>query len=154
MEANKKMDMLIRPRSVAIMGCSENNIGGRVLQNLLKSKLFHGPIYPISLKQESILGVKCYKSIADIPGDVDCCVIALRSTLIPNALDEVHAKGTQAVVMFASGFSELGIEGKKLQEVVSAKLKTYPAQIGLWHGFLRPQLHRPLQHRGWHLPVG
>lgn len=139
MEANKKMDMLIRPRSVAIMGCSENNIGGRVLQNLLKSKLFHGPIYPISLKQESILGVKCYKSIADIPGDVDCCVIALRSTLIPNALDEVHAKGTQAVVMFASGFSELGIEGKKLQEVVSAKLKTYgmvscgPNCIGLYN---------------------
>ncbi|MCI8476792.1 MAG: acetate--CoA ligase family protein [Oscillospiraceae bacterium] len=139
MTGKEKLDRLIQPKSVAILGCSEFNIGGRVLQNLIKSTQFQGAIYPVSLKQESICGVKCYQTLADIPGPVDCCVIALRSTLIPDALAEVRDKGVHAVVMFASGFSEVGAEGKALQAVVAQKLKEYditscgPNCIGLYN---------------------
>lgn len=139
MTMTEKLDLMIQPRSIAILGCSENNIGGRVLQNMLKSPVWKGQIYPINLKKESIHGVKCYKKLADIPGEVDCCVVALRSTLIPNALDEMHEKGIYAAVMFASGFSEVGEEGRQLQQVVSRKLKEYgiaacgPNCIGLYN---------------------
>lgn len=139
MTTREKLDLMIQPRSVAILGCSEGNMGGRVLQNMIKSPLFKGNLYPVSLKKDTLFGVKCYKKLADIPGEVDCCAIALRSTLIPDALDEVRDKGIHAVVMYASGFSEMGEEGKRLQAVVARKLKEYdiaacgPNCIGLYN---------------------
>ena len=122
MDTGKNIQYLMRPSSIALLGCSEKNVGGQTLKNLL-SNGYAGKIYPVHPKNETVCGVKCYKSLAEIPGDVDCCLVALRSTLCEAAVDEMEAKGVRAAVFLASGFSEVGAEGRALQKRLTEKLR-------------------------------
>lgn len=115
---------LLAPKSIAILGCSPANAGGTTLQNLMRNG-YAGKLYPVHPKNAEVFGLKCYPALADIPGEVDCCVIALNSGLILDALEQLHQKGVKACLMYASGFAELGAEGKALQAKISQKLREY-----------------------------
>ena len=56
------LDALFRPRSVAIIGASNNplSIGHIVIQNLVDHD-YRGPIFPINPKARSIRSFKCFK---------------------------------------------------------------------------------------------
>lgn len=122
MDTGKNIQYLLHPSSIALLGCSEKNVGGQTLKNLL-SNGYAGKIYPVHPKNETVCGVKCYKSLAEIPGEVDCCLVALRSSLCEAAVDEMEAKGVRAAVFLASGFSEVGEEGRALQKRLTEKLQ-------------------------------
>jgi acyl-CoA synthetase (NDP forming) len=124
MNKNNNIRYLLRPKSVALLGCSEHNLAGSVLENLLRNE-FPGNIYPVHPRNSSVFGVKCYAKIADIPGEIDVCVVALRSELVLNSIEEMKEKGIRAAVILASGFSEVGPEGKKLEREVARKLNEY-----------------------------
>ena len=66
------LDALFRPKSVAVIGASakELNVGNRIIKNLVDFG-FKGDIYPINPKVDEIRGVRAYKSILDVPTDVD-----------------------------------------------------------------------------------
>jgi len=108
---------LLHPESIALLGCSENNMLGSVLRNLQRNG-FVGKIYPVHPKHTSVFGVKCYPSLDTIPGEVDVCVVGLRSALVLSAIEEMHKKDIKAAVIFASGFAENGLEGKELQKKI------------------------------------
>ena len=61
------LDALFRPKSVAIIGASNNplSIGHIVLQNLLDHN-FKGPIYPINPKSKYIKSFKAYASVGEM----------------------------------------------------------------------------------------
>lgn len=124
MDSLKNIRYLLHPRSIAILGCSEKNVGGSVLENLLRNK-YAGNIYPVHPRNTSVFGVKCYTKLADIPDKVDACLVALRSDLVLSSIEEMHEKGVPAAVFLASGFSEIGPEGKQLEEKISRKLAEY-----------------------------
>lgn len=141
MAAFENIHSLMNPKSIAVVGCSENNIGGRVIQNLQRSSEYQGKIYPVNIKRDELFGLKCYKSLLDIPGHVDCCAISLRNTLVLQVVEEMHQKGIKACVIYSSGFSELGVEGQALQEKLVAKLREYniaacgPNCLGLYNNY-------------------
>ncbi len=124
MDTSKNIKYLLNPRSIALLGCSEKNVAGTTLLNLQHNK-YAGKLYPVHPKNETVFGVKCYKSLADIPDEVDACVVGLRSTLVPGAIEEMHAKGVKGAVIFASGFAEIGAEGRALEKQVAEKLAEY-----------------------------
>jgi acetate---CoA ligase (ADP-forming) len=113
------LDTLFRPRSVAVMGASNKtlSIGNRVVKNLLDHH-FKGPIYPINLKEPEILGLKAYPSILDVPGTVDLVTIAVKSTLVPQMVEDCGKKGVKFVIIHTAGFREMGGEGAKLEDAV------------------------------------
>ena len=79
----RDLDVLFRPRSVAVMGASsdEKKIGGRPIF-YLKHYNYAGDIYPINPNYDEVQGVKAYKSLADVPGDVDLELIELPSAMV------------------------------------------------------------------------
>ncbi|MEL0020333.1 MAG: CoA-binding protein, partial [Rickettsiales bacterium] len=83
------LDVLFRPRSVAVMGASsdEKKIGGRPIF-YLKHYGFEGEIYPINPNYDEIQGVKAYKSLNDIDGDVDLALIALPAAMVEAAVTD------------------------------------------------------------------
>ena len=113
------LDVLFRPRSVAVMGASsdEKKIGGRPIF-YLKHYNYAGDIYPINPNYDEVQGLKAYKSLADVPGDVDLALIALPSAMVEDAVTACAKKGVKAAVIFSSGFAETGSEG----EVAQARL--------------------------------
>lgn len=112
-----ELDVLFRPRSVAVMGASsdEKKIGGRPIF-YLKHYNFAGDIYPINPNYDEIQGVQAYKSLADVPGDVDLALIALPSAMVEDAVIACAEKGVKANVIFSSGYAETGEEGEAAQE--------------------------------------
>jgi acetate---CoA ligase (ADP-forming) len=103
------IDALMRPRSIAIVGASSTpgKIGYTVLKNLLESK-YEGKIYPINPKDPEILGLKCYTSVLDVPGEIDAAVITVPAKLNAQVAEECGKKGVKGLIAITSGFSEVG----------------------------------------------
>jgi acetyltransferase len=114
------MEYFFNPRSIALIGVSKDvrKPSGRSLNALLKWN-YAGKLYPINPNYTEIHGVKCYPSLLEIPGDVEMVIISVPAQSVLAALQQCVVKKVKAVVLFTSGFSEVGPEGKALQEQVT-----------------------------------
>ena len=124
------LDALFKPRSVAIIGASNNplSIGHIVLQNLLDHN-FQGPIYPINPKSKFIKSFKAYPSVADIPDEVDLVNISIKNTLVPAILEECGKKGVKFAIVHTAGFKEVGEEGLKLERQIVEVAHRYGMRV-------------------------
>jgi acetyl coenzyme A synthetase (ADP forming)-like protein len=107
---------LIYPESIAVVGASSNSqkVGHAVLKNILDGG-FEGPVYPINPKTKTILGIKCYPLLQDVPGSIDCAVIIVNRNIVPTIMKDCAKKGVKAAIVISSGFGETDEEGKKAQ---------------------------------------
>ena len=110
------MNKIMRPKAVAVIGASPENgkIGNSVMKNLINGG-YQGKIYPIHPKLDEILGHKAYKSVKDVPGDIDTAVFAIPAKLVAQALTECGEKGIAGAVLIPSGFAETGNEEGQLE---------------------------------------
>ncbi|GAK08134.1 acetate--CoA ligase family protein [Geomicrobium sp. JCM 19038] len=124
MTRTEAIERLLHPKSVAIVGVSKDfsSISGKPLKNLLEHH-YSGDIYPVNPKYDSIGGLTCYDSVLEIPGEVDVALLAVSALRILSILDECEQKGIRSLILFGSGFAEVGEEGKALQEKVEQKAK-------------------------------
>ena len=104
-----QMNRIMKPDAVAVIGASAENgkIGNSVMKNLINGG-YQGAIYPIHPSAESILGKKAYKSVKDVPGEIDLAVFAIPAKFVAQALTEVGEKKIAGAVLIPSGFAETG----------------------------------------------
>jgi acyl-CoA synthetase (NDP forming) len=112
----KNLDYAFNPRNIAFVGASEalTKWGFLILNNILTGG-YEGTIYPVNPGRESILGLKAYPSVRDIPGEVDLAVFTVPARRIIGTMDDCIAKGVKAGVVITAGFKELGEDGAELQ---------------------------------------
>ena len=105
----QQMNRIMRPKAVAVIGASAETgkIGNSVMRNLINGG-YQGAIYPIHPTAESILDRKAYKSVKDVPGDIDVAVFAIPAKFVAQALTEVGEKKIPGAVLIPSGFAETG----------------------------------------------
>ncbi|MEQ9563765.1 MAG: acetate--CoA ligase family protein [Woeseiaceae bacterium] len=98
-----RLDPLLRPRSVAIVGASrtKDTIGYWSLKNLLKGG-YGGAIYPVNPRYEEVQGERCYASIAALPQVPDMLMLAVGDHRIEAVLDEAIAAGIPAAVLMST----------------------------------------------------
>ncbi|UCH50692.1 MAG: CoA-binding protein, partial [Chloroflexota bacterium] len=78
---------------------------------------FKGRIYPVNPnRKEEILGLKVYKSIAEVPEIPDLAVIVIPPSGVPKVLGECAVKGIRSGVVITAGFAEVNVEGERLQQ--------------------------------------
>ena len=118
------------PRSVAVVGASRRrgSIGGELFRNILAAD-FLGAAYPVNREGEPVAGVLAYRSIADIPADVDLAVISLPATAVLGAAEEALRKGVKALVVISAGFAEVGSEGARRQDELLALVRAHGARL-------------------------
>ena len=111
------LDAVFRPKSVAVIGASRQrgSISGEVFHNLV-SQGFPGPVYPVNRSTPVVQSVTAYRSILDVPGDVDLAVITIPKEHVVAAARECAQKGVRGLVVLTAGFGETGAEGKALQD--------------------------------------
>lgn len=124
------LDALFKPRSVAIVGASNNplSIGHIVMQNLLDHG-FQGPIYPINPKSKFIKSFKAYTSVTEIPDEVDLVNISIKNTLVPYVLEDCGKKGVKFAIVHTAGFKEVGEEGLQLERQIVEIAHKYGMRI-------------------------
>lgn len=117
MKETQQLDRLFNPSSLAIIGASKNEhkSGGGFLKGLIDSG-FKGKLYPVNPKESEIMGLRNYRSVLDIPGEVDLAYVTVPARTVPQVIAECSQKGVRFVVVHSAGFSELGAEGKKLEK--------------------------------------
>ncbi len=103
------MNRIMQPKSVAVIGASAEagKIGNSVMKNLVNGG-YKGAIYPIHPKAEEIMGFKAYKSVKDVPAEIDTAVFAIPAKLVAGALIECGEKKIAGAVLIPSGFAESG----------------------------------------------
>ena len=108
------LDALLRPKSVAVLGASAHpeKMGHIVLKNLSKGSFL---LYPVNPNETEIMGLRCYPSISDIPGEIDLAVLVLPAPASEAGVRECARKGVGVVIVTSSGFGETGPEGSKLE---------------------------------------
>ncbi|MCD6323843.1 MAG: CoA-binding protein [Desulfurococcales archaeon] len=116
-DANE-LQRFFRPKSVAVVGASvkEGTVGRALIENLIER--FRGRIYPVNIKYDEVLGLKCFKSCRDLPEPPDLVVVAVPARVVPKVIDECGSIGSRAAVVISAGFREIGGEGAKLEEAV------------------------------------
>ncbi|MCC6016825.1 MAG: acetate--CoA ligase [Desulfurococcaceae archaeon] len=119
---SRNLELLFKPRSVAVIGASRdpNKVGHAILKNIIESG-YKGRVYPVNPKADSVLGLTAYKSVLDIPDEVDLAVIVIPAQNVLDVMEECGRKGVKFAVVISAGFKEIGGEGiereKKLVEI-------------------------------------
>jgi acetyltransferase len=118
------LDAIFAPHSVAVIGASERqgSIGRAVLWSLVSSP-FGGTVYPVSDKRSSVLGIKAYKTVDDIPEMVDLAVIVTPADTVPGVIGQCIAAGVGGAIVISAGFKESGEHGKELERQILEQLR-------------------------------
>ena len=114
----------LAPRSVAILGASDNPIkpGGRPIDYLLRHG-FSGRIFPVNPNRTEVQGLPAYPSLRALPVAPDAVVISLAGEDVAAAIDDCVAVQAKTAVVYSSGFAELGEAGRVQQADLVARAR-------------------------------
>mgnify|MGYP001495097692 CR=1 FL=1 len=117
--ARGRLDPIFNPKSIAVIGATEavGSVGRTVFWNLLSTPC-GATIYPVNPKRPNVLGVKCYKSVAEIPEKVDLAVVVTQAAVVPGVIGQCADAGVGGAIVISAGFKELGPTGVELEQQI------------------------------------
>ena len=113
----RPLDAIFQPKSVAVIGASrrEEAVGHAVFRNMIMGG-YKGIVYPVNPKADSILGVRCYPSVLEIPDEVEMAVLIVPAAAAVQSFRECIDKGVKGAMVISAGFKEIGGEGALLEK--------------------------------------
>jgi acyl-CoA synthetase (NDP forming)/RimJ/RimL family protein N-acetyltransferase len=124
----RSVERLLRPRSIAVVGASRTpgTIGYEVFHQLV-SRRFVGPVYPVNREVDVVASVRAWRSVVDVPGELDLAVVCVPATEVMRVAEECAVKRVQAMVVISAGFADRDAEG----EAAEVELVTYAHRHGM-----------------------
>lgn len=121
-----ELDSIFRPTSVAVIGAStrKSTIGRETLHNILTAE-FNGKVFPVNPKASVIHSIKAYSTILDVPDAVDLAIVIVPKEFVKDVARQCGEKGVKGLVVISAGFSEVGTEGKKLEDDLLKVVRQY-----------------------------
>lgn len=103
---------LFDPRSIAVIGASDDlaKVGGRVV-HLLTTGGYHGSVFPVNPRRDTIQGLRAHASVAAIGAAPDLCVIAVAAPDVFAEVERCLAAGAASLIVLSSGFAEQDAQG-------------------------------------------
>ncbi len=129
------------PRAVAV-------VGDKRAMNymwLRSQSTFQGKVYSVQIDERELpgiaaLGVPNYPSLAEIPDQIDYVMTAVPRQIAPYIIADCTAKKVSGVMLFTSGFSEVGDEdGNRLEQTIANTARAAglamigPNCMGIYH---------------------
>ena len=106
----RSLTRLLSPKSVAVIG---GRVADSVAEELVKLG-FTGDIWPVNPNRTEMAGHKCFASLADLPGVPDCAYVAVSRAATIETIAELSEMGAGGAISHASGFAEVGDDGKEM----------------------------------------
>jgi len=125
------LNAIFKPENVAVIGATEKegSVGRTILRNLITNP-FGGTIFPVNPKRPNVLGIQAYKSVLDIPVNIDLAVIVTPAKIVPMVIDDCIEKGIPGAIIISAGFKEIGEEGAELERQILEKARGKMRIIG------------------------
>jgi acyl-CoA synthetase (NDP forming) len=120
MTTRNSLDSLFRPKSIAVIGASGSptKIGGVPIAHLTRYG-YRGEIFPINPQYETIQDLRAYKSVKDVGKEIDLAIVAVPAASALQALTEAADAKVKSIVLFTSGFAEVGEIGARAQQQIA-----------------------------------
>ncbi|MFC7497429.1 MULTISPECIES: GNAT family N-acetyltransferase [unclassified Nocardioides] len=124
------IERFFNPRSVAVIGASrrQETIGQALVRNLVTGD-FTGRVYAVNPTSNAVSGLPTYKSVTDIPDDVDVAVVAVPAESVQDVVLDCAAKGVHGLVVVSAGFAETGEEGRVRQRKLVGLSRSYGLRL-------------------------
>ena len=115
------LSALMSPRSVAIVGASDNaaRIGGRPLRYMREAG-FAGRVFPVNPARETVQGYTAYPSISALPETPDVAILAVPANATLDAVTQCAERGVRSAIIFSAGFAEADEAGRAVQDRMTA----------------------------------
>src|SRR3954465_14995871 len=107
-QERQPLDAFFSPQVVAVVVATETagSVGRTLLWNLISSP-FGGTVFPVNPKRPSVLGIKAYPTLADVPAKVDLAVIVTPATAVPGLIGQCADLHIPGAVIISAGFREI-----------------------------------------------
>ena len=124
------IERFFSPRSVAIIGASrrQDTIGRALVRHMVLGN-FAGRIHVVNPSADSVAGMPAWKTVAEIPGDVDVAIVAVPAEAVQDVVLDCAAKGVHGLVVISSGFAETGEEGRLRQRRLVGLSRSYGLRL-------------------------
>ena len=124
------LDTIFSPRTVALIGATEREgaVGRTILRNLIGNP-FGGIVYPVNTNRSSVLGIRAYPTIHDVPDQVDLAVIVTPALTVPDVIEQCVAAGVKGAIIISAGFKEIGRRGAQLEEKILKRARSAKMRI-------------------------
>ena len=124
------LDRILNPRSILIVGATKDPVkrGNRAIQSLVADG-YAGTIIPINPREREILGFTAYPTITDAPGELDLAVICTAAHTVKAVIEECGRRKVKGAILLAAGFSEIGEQGRILEDEVVALARHYGVRL-------------------------
>lgn len=111
-----KLDSIFAPKSVAVLGASgtPGKVGHDIFRNIFLGG-YRGVLYPVNPNVRSILCIKAYPTILDVPDEVDLGMIVLPPPVALKAVEDCIKRNVKGIVIVSAGFREVGNEGLEIE---------------------------------------
>ncbi len=118
--SHRMLECLFYPKSIAVIGASRKpgKVGHEILSNLITSG-FTGSVVPVNPLADEILGLGCYKTIAEYGRPVDLTAITVPAASVTGAVKDAIRVGTKVIMVLTAGFGETGPHGTLMQQEVA-----------------------------------
>ncbi len=128
MSLTESQNIFLSPRSIAVIGASEKpGVGKAIFSNIVNG--YKGKIYPITPSNDFISGLKAYKSVLEVPDQIDLAVVATPNRTVPKVMEEVGKKKIKGAIVVSAGFKEVDKDGAQLEEEIGVIGKKYGVRI-------------------------
>lgn len=107
---------ILNPDSIVVIGASNDTSkpGGKVLKNIIENN-YDGFLYAVNPKENKIQGIASYLTCESLPM-VDLAIIAIAAPYVEETIRILaEQKNCKGFILFTAGFSEIGDEGKALE---------------------------------------
>lgn len=120
----RSLDPLFAPKTVAVIGATEKSgsVGRTILWNLISSP-FGGTVFPVNPKRNSVLGIKAYPTVAEVPDPVDLAVVVTPAPTVPGIISECADAGVKGAIIISAGFKEIGPQGVELERQILTRAR-------------------------------
>jgi acyl-CoA synthetase (NDP forming)/GNAT superfamily N-acetyltransferase len=94
---------LLAPRSVAVIGASRRRrtVGRSILHNITSGG-FTGPVYAVNPHAHELEGVRCFRSVSQLPEAPDLAVISVPPPGVAPVAEECGQRGVRSIVVITS----------------------------------------------------
>ena len=106
----------LAPRSIAMVGASDTSGWARYIVASSATVGFPGPLIPVHPAHPTVFGQPAVPSLRDLPEPVDLAFILAPIQAVESVLDDAGAAGVRGAVVLASGYREVGRQGRALEE--------------------------------------
>ena len=124
------MQKFYYPQKVAVIGVSENptNLGRGIVLNMRQAG-YTGKIYPVGPRGGKVYGLPIYQHLRDLPETVDLAAVLTPARFVPQAVADCGELGITRVVVESGGFSELGEQGRALEQEIIRLIERYHLRL-------------------------